>query len=289
MRWKTPVGLLALAFLVVAASATPTEAQWRHGPGGRVGPVVRLGVFWGPRFYDPFWGPFGFYYPPYPYYYGGYSTTADIRVQVEPKNAEVYVDGHYAGPVNKFDGLFKRLKVVPGGHEIQVYLDGYKTITDRRYFSPGQGYKIQAKMQKLAPGESSGPKPTPPPASADSQPIPQRMPPGPRGRVRQIPPPTPTEPAPPADQQPPATERAGADATNFGQLAIRVQPADAEIRIDGERWQGLPGQPRLVIDLPAGVHRVEIRKEGFEPFIRDVTVKPRETTPLNVSLTGHND
>ena len=287
MRWKTPIGLLALACLVVVASATSTEAQWRRGPGMRGGTGVRVGVFWGPSWGwgYPFWSPFGIY-PPYPYpYYGRYNASSDVRIQVEPNNAEVYVDGRFAGIVDDFDGLFQRLHVMPGGHQIEVYLDGYRTMTERRYFSPGKGYKIQGRMQRLAPGESSGPKPTPAAPPADLEPPPGEMQP-PRRMMPGQPPPSGAPPARPGEIRQEMAEPAGAEATNFGQLAIRVQPADAEITIDGERWQGLPGQPRLIVDLPAGVHRVEIRKEGFAPFTKDVTVKPREITALNVSLTG---
>lgn len=72
--------------------------------------------------------------------------------------------------------------------------------------------------------------------------------------------------------------------SNFGTLAIRVQPPGADVLIDGERWQGPDGQRRLVVEVAEGSHKVEIRKDGYENFTADVTVRRGEVTPLNVSL-----
>ncbi len=57
-----------------------------------------------------------------------------------PRDAEVYVDGYYAGIVDDFDGFFQRLTLEVGPHEIEVadgrygsqffdvYVDPYNTI-----------------------------------------------------------------------------------------------------------------------------------------------------------------
>ena len=67
-------------------------------------------------------------------------------------------------------------------------------------------------------------------------------------------------------------------------LALRVQPGDAVVLIDGERWDGSRNADRLVVQLAPGVHRVEIRKEGYRPYSSDVTVGRDETEALNVAL-----
>jgi hypothetical protein len=64
-----------------------------------------------------------------------------------------------------------------------------------------------------------------------------------------------------------------------------VQPFDADILIDGERWAGADAGERLVVQVAEGTHRVEVRKEGFTPYTAEVPVRPGETTALNVSLT----
>ena len=68
-----------------------------------------------------------------------------------------------------------------------------------------------------------------------------------------------------------------------GGVAIRVQPGDAEVLIDGERWTG-DGEERLVVQLSPGQHQIEVRKDGYRTFMTSVTVRPGETAPLNISL-----
>ena len=64
-----------------------------------------------------------------------------------------------------------------------------------------------------------------------------------------------------------------------------MQPDDAEVLIDGERWEGTSGDERLVVQLAPGSPRVEVRKDGYRVFATDVNVRPGETAPLNVSLS----
>jgi hypothetical protein len=63
-----------------------------------------------------------------------------------------------------------------------------------------------------------------------------------------------------------------------------VQPGDADVLVDGERWRGPAGQERLIIEVPEGRHTVEIQKSGFRTYVTEVDVRRGETTPLNVSL-----
>ncbi len=86
-----------------------------------------------PYFYNPFWGygygfgmgyGFGYQYGPYPPYGYGYGYGyygAELRTQVTPRQAEVYVDGYLTGTVDDFDGMFQRLRVPLGEHEITIY------------------------------------------------------------------------------------------------------------------------------------------------------------------------
>ena len=96
-----------------------------------------------------------FIYPvPYPYPYGGYwhGPESDLRIEVTPKEAGVYVDGYFAGTVDEFNGTFQRLHVLPGEHEIVIYLDGYRSIRERLYLSPHATRKIVGMLNHLAPG-----------------------------------------------------------------------------------------------------------------------------------------
>lgn len=220
-------------------------------------------------------------YPPplYPYYGAAYARyEADLRVVVKPNEAAVYVDGYFAGQVDDFDGVFQRLHLEPGQHEIVVHLPGYRSLRDRLYFSPNQTRKITGTLERLAPGEPDEGPPVPlsPPEPPDST----RMPPGqrrggPPPDGRPFPAPGP-RPGPGQNPPPPA---------QVGTLSIRVQPGEAEVLIDGERWTGGPGNERLIVQLTEGRHVVEVNKPGYRRFTTEIQLRPDETVPLNVSLT----
>ena len=63
-----------------------------------------------------------------------------------------------------------------------------------------------------------------------------------------------------------------------------MQPADAEVTIDGEKWHGPEAQDRLIVDVAEGSHTVQISKSGYRTYVTDVQVRRGESTPLNVSL-----
>jgi PEGA domain len=308
---KRLVLLIAASVLsLLVGLGTPAFAQARHpgggaggpghgpspggpGPGGphSGGPVygrpVHGSVVAGGAYYGyPFWYGFGWYgypslyggwgwpYGPYPYYYPsyGYDPGASLRLEVTPKDAEVYINGYLAGTVDDFDGTFQRLRLPPGGHELTLYHDGFKTVHQSLHLSVGSTFKVKYKMEPLAPGDVTEGRPTPPPPQSDEG---QAGPAGPSdGR--------PSPPAPPR-RPPPSPPRSTAP-SGYSTLAIRVQPVDAIVLIDGERWETSPGQDRLVVDVPEGPHRIEIRKEGFDTYSTEITTARGETVPINVSL-----
>ncbi len=204
---------------------------------------------------------------------------ASLRLQVTPKVTQVYVDGYYAGIADDFDGTFQRLHAAPGEHELTLYLEGYRTLRQRVLLSRGSTQRIKHTMVPLAAGERAD-RPSPPSAASPTPGAGRSAPyPPPRDRRRAAP----REEAPPGYERP--EERGGRyGAEREGSIAIRVQPSDAEVFIDGERWQG-PDRDRLVVEVPEGAHRVEVRKEGFDAFTANVQVRRGETTTLNVTLT----
>jgi hypothetical protein len=264
MRRKTLLLILTTSLALVATLWTSTaQAQRRRGPVKR-GVVVFVGGY----FYDPFYGPYPWWSPAaYPYrYYPVFDDRAEVRVLVTPKEAAVYVDGYYAGIVGDFDGFFQRLPLTPGPHAIDVYLPAYRTLHQQLYLGPNSTYSLRSTMERLAQGEISDPPTVAPP-----------IPPPPPGTAR-LPRTRYAGPMPPPISAP--------QATAFGTLAIRVQPADAEITIDGEFWNGSEPGDRLLVQLGDGTHHVEIQKHGFRTFSTDVRVRAGETASINVSLSA---
>ncbi len=218
-------------------------------------------------------------YPPMPYGYPyRFAPESNVRLDIKPKQAAVYVDGYFAGQVDDFDGVFQRLHVTPGQHELIVYLAGYHSLHEQLYLSPNVTRKISAKMEPLGAGEPNDPMPEPvnPPAGEFQAPPPERMPP-PRPGARRIPPP------PPQNGGPSSTP---STSSPVGTVAIRVQPAATEVLIDGERWTS-PAQEdgRLLVQLSEGRHVLTIHRAGYRDFSTDVDVHRGATTPINVSLT----
>jgi hypothetical protein len=268
MTVQRPLAIALLACGVVAAAPPPTaDAQGRRVRVVSARPVVFVGAYsYRPYGYDPwFWGP-GFHPGPMFYSAAAYPTSG-VRIEVTPKDAEVFVDGYLVGIVDDFNGFFQRLTLPPGQYEITLHRDGYRQVTQRIYLSPGATYRLRHTLVALAPGESAGSRPVPEP-----------------GASRAYDPRRPGRGAAPRDIAPPEPDIAPPDAADYGQLAIRVQPEGAEVLIDGEPWQGPEGHDRLVVHLAPGRHRIEVRKDGYEPFSTTVTVQPGQTAALNVSL-----
>jgi hypothetical protein len=217
-------------------------------------------------------------YPPPQMPAGGYAgPDASVRLEMKPKQAEVFVDGFYAGTVDDFTGAFHRLRLPPGVHEIEVYLGGYHTYREKIYLAPDATLKLRHELEKLGPNDEPEPRPQPimpPPPSGGSTPPEPGYPPARPSQGRRLPPP------PPPDTRESRPPQAGA----LGSLALHIQPGDAEVLIDGQRWPGPSGSDRPAIELPEGRHTIEVRKAGYRTYLTDVDVKRGETTPVEISL-----
>ena len=286
---STRLRIVFCACLVAGMLWPPDAAAQRHRPPVRVRTAVVVSAgyyrpyYYNPFFYNGFYDPFyaGWYpiYAQYPYprgrYYGYSGNWASARLEVKPRDAQVYVDGYFVGMVDQFDGVFQRLDLPTGEHEIEVYLKGYRPYRQRTLFRPGENYHFKAILEPLPAGAPDEPPPQPSanrpdpynrnPNTRDSRdpygrdpydrdPY-DRDPYGrdPSGREtmpqdpnRQPPPPQPgdrgrTMPLP---ERP--GDRRGPESNSFGTLNIRVQPGDAVVVIDGERWDSPEGGSRLM-------------------------------------------
>jgi hypothetical protein len=229
---------------------------------------VVIGAYYRPLYYSSFYSPFysriydPYYYGGYSGYYSGYSgygagriyrPDAALRLQVSPRETEVFVDGYYAGTVNEYDGIFQRLRLDAGEYEVTLYLPGYRTVTQQLLLRPDRTFRIKHEMIPIGPNDS----PEPRPAATDQSSI--------------------------RDVSARDTGRVNGDAS-FGAIAVRAQPADAEVFIDGERWEGPSDDEALVLEIAPGTHRVEVRKNGYRGYATQIDVQAGETAPINVSL-----
>jgi hypothetical protein len=267
---------------------------------GYYGRPYYYGGYYSPYWYGYGWGVglgyyglYGYYGYPYggayyPYPYGGYpyryaAPDSAVRLEVTPKEAEVYVDGYYAGVVDDFDGAFQRLRLPPGSHELTLYHDGYRAVHQTVYLQADATFKVHDNMEKLIPGDVAEQRPLPkdpPPEFQGGAPLPNQ--PG----TQQGPPNVPRAPVGRPVPLPPirAGQPGGGEQSSYGTLMLRVQPGNATVLIDGERWDAPQDGDRLIVELAEGTHRVQVQRDGFDSYSNDVAIRRGETTPLNISL-----
>jgi len=130
---------MALTVLLSAAFCGVAEARWWGG-----------------------WGVAPYPYPyPYPYYapYDYYAPAdyGELRTEIKPNKAEVWVDGKFFGYAKDFDGPINHLKLPVGMHEVQFKAPGYRTYNINVYIAPGRTADIEDKLVPLP----AGPPPNP--------------------------------------------------------------------------------------------------------------------------------
>jgi PEGA domain len=127
--------------------------SWYGGPGyGAFGWNGYFGNNWG-GYYGNNWG--GYYGGGFGGFGGGYGayggpfgwSIGGVRMKVSPKDAEVYVDGYYAGIVDDFDGMWQQLRLDEGGYQIEVRKPGLTTLTFDVMVQPGRTITYRGRMQ----------------------------------------------------------------------------------------------------------------------------------------------
>ena len=116
-------------------------------------PYYYSGLHLGYLAYSPWgWTP-AFYGYPYGYgaaYYGGQGFGYDLgrlRLKVKPRDAEVYVDGYFAGNVDDFDGTFQALRLETGGYKIEIRKPGFETLTFDVHVQPDRTITYRGDMR----------------------------------------------------------------------------------------------------------------------------------------------
>jgi hypothetical protein len=126
---------------------------------------LSYGFFW-----DPWWG-FGYPYGGYGGYpYGGYGYGAGygygygsygpypgptyqiyggLRLKVKPREAEVFVDGYFAGVVDDFDGAFQQLNLDVGPHRIELRATGYESISFELRTQPDEKITYKGELKRV--------------------------------------------------------------------------------------------------------------------------------------------
>ena len=221
-------------------------------------------VFYDPFFYDP-WFPYRFgWYPPYaypPYGYGQFYGRE--RVAAAPGLAARGRGVHWR-LLRRHRGQLRRALSADASSSLEstrsrCICQAIRTVTQKILLQPGGTFRIRHMMEPLPAGAAPEPRPVPPPVRRPrrSRPL------GPRTG---------------------GTTAGGAGNATFGAIAIRVQPADADVLINGERWEGAAADEALVVQMAPGVYRSR-SAEGRLPDLHDAdrgatrTSRAREHEP----------
>ena len=114
---------LMMICITAAVMLAPLAAYARPG---RIYVAPSFG--WGG--YSPYWG--GYPYPYGDYYYA--PTTGAVKFDTKVKDAEVYIDGAYAGTVGKLKTMYLR----PGSYDIEVRAPGRTQFAKKVYVAAGK-------------------------------------------------------------------------------------------------------------------------------------------------------
>ena len=114
--------------------------------------------YWGGGYFNSYgyWGvgvgwP-GYAYPaygyPYPAAYGyGYDVnTGRVRLDVQPRDAEVFIDGSFAGWVDDFDGRLLGLTLETGSYNVEIRKPGWETLSFDVRITPGRTTTYKSEM-----------------------------------------------------------------------------------------------------------------------------------------------
>jgi hypothetical protein len=134
-----------------------SSGSWTYRPYGRRSYVLPYG--YRPRGYRPGWNlnlyfgrPYAYHFPADGYVYDGYGYYAfapghvygSLRIVDAPRDAQVFVDGYYAGVVDEYDGVFQHLNLEVGSHHIEIEALGYPPVAFDVYITPGHTITYRA-------------------------------------------------------------------------------------------------------------------------------------------------
>lgn len=86
--------------------------------------------------------------------------TAQIKLDVKPDRAAVFVDGVYVGHIAEFEGVGRAMLVAPGKRKITISLPGYQTFETEIELVANQKSAIKTELVKG--GSAEGPALPPP-------------------------------------------------------------------------------------------------------------------------------
>ena len=114
-------GLLVLTFALMTLAPMSASAAIRGFVGG--------GGYWG-----PYWGP--------AYYGYGYPAIGQVKLDTKVNNAEVFIDGAFAGTTHDAKSMHLR----PGTYNIEIREEGLTKYSERVYVVAGKTLHLHPQL-----------------------------------------------------------------------------------------------------------------------------------------------
>jgi len=73
---------------------------------------------------------------------------SEIKLEVTPDRAAVFLDDRFAGHVHEFGGVGRKMKLSPGKHRIKIALPGYRTFETEVNLLPKQKFTVKTDLVK---------------------------------------------------------------------------------------------------------------------------------------------
>ena len=97
--------------------------------------VVGVGPAFGPGYYGSYWGPgYGYGY--------GYPATGEVKIDTRLKDAEVFVNGAFAGTTKDA----KTMHLAPGTYTIEVRHGGEEELNQQVFVAAGKTMHLRAAL-----------------------------------------------------------------------------------------------------------------------------------------------
>lgn len=74
------------------------------------------------------------------------AVTAEVKLDVTPSRAAVFMDNSFLGPVSEFGGSRHTLLISPGKHRIKIALPGYQTFETEINLQPNQKFTLKTDL-----------------------------------------------------------------------------------------------------------------------------------------------
>jgi hypothetical protein len=73
-------------------------------------------------------------------------TSSEVRLNVQPGRAAVFLDDYYVGTVDEYYGVEHGMLVVPGKHHFKIALPGYRTFETEVELFPRQKFELRTDL-----------------------------------------------------------------------------------------------------------------------------------------------